>query len=214
MSMNRIISLIRNEEKEFITTDEIKPYSKRFYYNSNNVINYLLGQGDIIKILNDLYYIKSNNEIESKIHKYSLLEIVSKALSLRKIVNWYFGLYTALKLNNISTDHDNDLFYVFNDMFFRNEPINIAGYPFKFFKFRIASHSFGIRTNKVNYSDLERTILDFIYIQMNNRIHEQRIINFISKYMKGISIEKILSYAQYYPEQLINILQLAISNTK
>lgn len=214
MSINRIINQIRNEEKEFITIDELKPYSEKFYYKSNNVINYLINQGDIIQILQDLYYIKSKIEMESKNSKYSLLEIVSKAMSLKKISNWYFGLYTALELNNISTEHNNELFYVFNDMFYKNEPINISGHPFKFFKFKTASYPFGIKSNKVKYSDLERTILDFINIQKNNRVHDRRIINNVSIYMKDASIEKLLSYVEYYPADIMNILQLAINSAK
>ncbi len=211
MSINRIINQIRDDEKEFITTDELKPYSDKFYYNSNNVINYLLNQGDIIHVLQDLYYIKSDIEIESNKTKYSLLEIVSKALELKRISKWYFGLYTALELNNIKTEHKNELFYIFNDIFFKNEPIIISGYPFKFFKFKNASHSFGIIENKVKYSNIERTILDFINIQKENRIHEKKIISNISKYMKNASIEKLVSYIEYYPVDVMKIIKQIIT---
>ncbi len=211
MSMKRVLSELRENDKEFTTSSEIKEYSRKFYYNFNNVIRYLVNQRYILQIFEGIYYVKSEEEINSKKLKYSLLELVGKGLELKGITDWYYGLYTALKLNGIDEEHDKDLFYIITNRLFKGAPIEIAGRSFKFIKFKYSLFNFGIVNRKVKFSDKEKTVLDFIYLWKYNGIHSQKIIVDIAKYMHIVDEENILDYVRYYPKTNRRILREALS---
>lgn len=212
MSMKRVLSELREHDKEFTTAAEIKEYSRKFYYNFNNVIRYLVKQKYLLQIFEGIYYVKSEEEIESKKLKYSLLELVGKGLELKGISDWYYGLYTALTLNGVEDEeHEKDLFYIITNRLFKGAPIEIAGRSFKFIKFKYSLFNFGILDRKVKFSDKEKTVLDFIYLWKYNGIHSQKIIVDIAKYMDMVEEEKILKYVRYYPKSNRKILKEALS---
>jgi hypothetical protein len=66
---------------------------------------------------------------------------------------------------------------------------------------------------KVKYSDLEKTILDLIYLWEYNHTNEKIILIKLSKLLvlDGILEEKILKYSQYYPKSNKNILKKALN---
>jgi len=204
--MNRVLNRIRKDNKEFVTSEEIKSYCEKLYFNYRLINNYLISRGLIVKVLDDLYYVKSDDEIRKKRLKYSILEIIAKGLKLKRIDNWYFGLYTALKLIKIKVDHKNKFLYLINDKISNDKPINILGKKFRFLRFNNALFNFGIIDNGIRYSDHEKTILDFIYLLDYNQMNENRILIEISKIIDGISEEKIMEYSQYYPESNRDLL--------
>jgi hypothetical protein len=212
MSMRRVLSQLQEDEREFCTSEEIKKYSRQLYYNYNNVIRYLLTQGYIVKIFEGIYYVKTPEEIESKKLKYSLLELVGRGLKLKGIKNWYYGLYTAFKLNGININQDKEIFYIMSNRLFKGKPIMISNRKFKFIKLKYSLFNFGIEDRKVRYSDPEKTVMDLIYLWKYNGIHSQKIIVDIAKFMQYVDPEKIKQYAQYYPDSNQWILKEALSN--
>ena len=76
----------------------------------------------IIRIFRGIFYVKSLEEIKYKKVKYNHLELVAKGLELKGVKHWYFGLHTALKLNNATHEYFT-IDYVITDSFYRNKPI-------------------------------------------------------------------------------------------
>lgn len=215
--MIRVLNKLQEEgSSEFTTAEEIKKYSRQLYYNYQNVINFLLLQGYLVKIFEGIYYVKTPDEIEAKKLKYSLLELVGRGLKLRGIKDWYYGLYTALKLNGVNIkqnqNKDEEIFYIMTNRLFKGKPILIANRKFKFIKLKHSLFSFGVEHQKVRFSDFEKTVMDFIYLWKYNGIHSQKIIVDIVKFMPHVDEEKITNYAQYYPESNQKILKEALSN--
>ncbi|MBD3214567.1 MAG: hypothetical protein GF311_18295 [Candidatus Lokiarchaeota archaeon] len=210
MSMQRIITQLHENNKEFTTSDELKEYSQKLYYNYNNVISYLLKQGYLLKIFKGIFYVKSDEEYKNNKLKYSLLELVGKGLELKGISKWYYGLYTALKLNQYPVEEEKDLFFIMSDRLFKTKPVEISGHSFKFIKLKYSLFDFGIIDQKVKFSNLEKTVLDFIYLWKYNGIHAQKIVVDIAEYMDKVEEEKILKYAQYYPKSNKRILEEAL----
>ena len=101
--------------------------------NYEITIRHLVSRGYIIRIFKGIFYIKTLEETKLNKSKYNHLELVAKGLELKGVKNWYFGLYTALKFNNI-THESFTVDYVVNDKLLRSKPINIAGYKFRFVK--------------------------------------------------------------------------------
>lgn len=212
--MIRVLKKIKQDNKEFVTSEELQIYSKDLYLDYRTISNYLVTRGFLLNILDDIYYVKSEEEILQKKLNYSILELVGKGLNLKGVKNWYFGLYTALNLINIEYEHENDMFYLINDQIIKEKPIKILGKNFRFLTFKNALFNFGIIDNKVKYSDHEKTILDLIYLWQYNHMNESRILINAYKLLDGISEEKILDYSQYYPISNRKVLKKALNKLK
>ena len=212
--MIRVLKKIKQDDKEFVTSEELQIYSKDLYLDYRTISNYLVTRGFLLNILDDIYYVKSEEEILQNKLNYSILELVGKGLDLKGVKNWYFGLYTALNLINIEYEHENDMFYLINDQIIKEKPIKILGKNFRFLTFKNALFNFGIIDNKVKYSDHEKTILDLIYLWQYNHMNESRILINAYKLLDGISEEKILDYSQYYPISNRKVLKKALNKLK
>lgn len=212
--MIRVLKKIKQDNKEFVTSEELQIYSKDLYLDYRTISNYLVTRGFLLNILDDIYYVKSEEEILQNKLNYSILELVGKGLNLKGVKNWYFGLYTALNLINIEYEHENDMFYLINDQIIKEKPIKILGKNFRFLTFKNALFNFGIIDNKVKYSDHEKTILDLIYLWQYNHMNESRILINAYKLLDGISEEKILDYSQYYPISNRKVLKKALNKLK
>ena len=204
--MNRIIKQLRLEGKEFTTSDELREYSRKLYYNYENVKRYLISQGYLIRIFKGIFYIKNFDEKKLGRVKYSLLELVEKGLRMKGIKNFYFGLYTALKLNEIP-HKKNGVIYLISDSLFRSNPIKIHGQKFKLIKLKPDLCSFGVIENKIGFSDPEKTLLDFIYLWKYSGMHEMNVVRNLTKYIKHVSKEKLFDYVKYYPKTNKEILE-------
>lgn len=194
------------EGKEFIKSSEIKEYCEYFNLNYNNVIRYFISRGYLLRIFRGIFYVKNLEELKFGLKKYSNLELVSKGLDLKGIKNWYFGLYTALKLNNMTHEYFT-INYIISENLYRNKPININSIKFKFIKLKPNLFNFGIIKNGFRYSDLEKTILDFIYLWVYNSKPRKKIIIDLSEYIKNISEKKIKNYIKNYPNSVKNIIE-------
>lgn len=194
------------EGKEFVKSDEIKEYCDLLNLNYENVIRYFISRGYLLRIFKGIFYVKNLEELKFGSKKYSHLELVSKGLDLKGIKNWYFSLYTALSLNN-ATHEFFTIDYVISENLYRNNPIHINNYKFKFMKLKPDLLNFGIIENKYRYSDLEKTILDFIYIWIYNSIPKKKISLNISEYTNNISEKRIRNYVKYYPNSVKEIVE-------
>ena len=135
---------------------------------------------------------------------YEFLKILNKAFEIKRMQNWYFGLYTALYLNE-NTDGDSDdpiedLYIICEKPPSRKRLIKLQDFNLKF----------GVVKNGFNYSDYEKTILDFILMWNANQKHTYKIIGEVKKYFNSASIQKIQKYVQYYPTSIKNIVQECI----
>lgn len=164
--------------------------------------------GYLVRILKGIFYVKSLEELELARPKYTHLELVAKGLELKNVRCWYFGLHTALKLNNM-TYETFAVEDVISDKLFRANAFTIAGHKFKFSKMSPSLLDFGIARgeNGVRHSDPEKTILDFIYLWRYNGIPEEKIAADVSGWAKGTSKQRLKSYAKKYPKTVAEIAE-------
>src|SRR3990170_4591187 len=153
-----LLKKLRMDKKEFVTSDELKGYCKSMGLSYAKTIKYFVYRGYLTRIFKGIFYVKPLDEVKLGKSKYSHLELVAKGLELKGIKNWYFGLYTALKLNNMTHEHF-AIDYVINDKLFRSKPMTIAGYKFRFIKLIPRLLQFGIVEDSLKYSDPEKTLL-------------------------------------------------------
>lgn len=205
-----LLKKLRLDEREFITSEELKRYCKTLALNYEKIIKYYVYRGYLIRIFKGIFYVKSLDEVKLGKFKYNHLELVAKGLELKGVKNWYFGLYTALKFNNL-THESFTVDYVVNDKLLRSKPINIAGYKFRFIKLTPKILELGVIENNLKYSDPEKTILDFIYTWRYNGVPKEKIVLDVSEWAKDLSEEKTKKYAANYPKTVQEIASIVIS---
>jgi len=194
------------DKKEFVTAGELERYCRSMRMDYATVVSYFVKRKYFVRILRGIFYVKSLEEAKLGRSRYNHLELVAKGLEVKKVGDWYFGLHTALKLNNM-THETFAVEDVINDKLFRANPFTIAGCKFKFSKLSRSLLDFGIKKgeNGVRYSDPEKTVLDFIYIWRYNSIPEEKIVADVSGWAKGASRGKLRAYAKKYPKTVAEI---------
>ena len=196
MSTTLLLKKLRIENREFVTSDDVRAYCKSMKIRYEPTIRYLTKKSYLLRIFKGIFYIRSLEELKIGRSRYNHLELVAKGLELKKVSNWYFGLHTALKLNNMTHEHFS-IEDVVSDVIFRAKPMKIAGYTFKFIKLSPALLGFGVVEERgIRYSDAEKTLLDFVYLWRYNGVPGEKIADDISDWTVGRSREKLMEYTR------------------
>lgn len=210
MKMTDLLKRIHLEDREFLTAKDLRSYCKSRRLSYDDVVKYFEKMGYLLRIFRGIFYVKSPEELKIGRSKYNHLELVAKGLEIKGVKNWYFGLHSALKLNNMTHEHF-AIEDVINDSILRPKPMTIVGYKFKFVKISPSLLDFGItKKEDMRYSDPEKTILDFIYIWRYNGIPPEKIIADISEWAENISNKKFEKYSKKYPKSVEGIVERMI----
>ena len=148
MGFLTLIKKFHLENIKYITSNKIKEYCNMLNLDYGNIIRYLLRHGYVIRIFKGIFYVKSLEEFKYGGLEVSELDLVSKGLDLKRVEKWYFGLYTALKLNNATHEYFT-IYYVITDSLYRNNPFFINKRRFRFLKIKPSLFDFGIIKNGV-----------------------------------------------------------------
>ena len=211
-SISLLIRKLKIDEKEFITNNDLLEYCKYFKLDYTYATGYLLRKGILTRIFRGVFYVKTYDEIKLHQTKYTHLELLAKGIELKQVKEWYFGLYTALKLNNMTHEYY-AIETVISDKILRLLPISIAGYKFSFtkisdrlFGFGIISKETRIRGTSIKYSNPEKTILDFIYLWKYEGMKPERVLMDIEDWMDNINLKKLKQYSNYYPKTVQRLI--------
>jgi len=199
MKESILLKKLRMDDKEFVASTELRNYCEQMKLNYKSAIGHFVSRGHLTRIFKGIFYVKSLDEVKLGKARYNHLELVAKGLELKGVKNWYFGLYTALKLNNMTHEHF-AIDYVVNDRIFRAKPMKIAGYRFKFMKLKPSLFKFGLIENELTYSNPEKTILDFVYVWKYNGVPKERIAADISEWTTSLSKVRVKEYVKSYPK--------------
>ena len=206
MKTGLILRKLRMKGKEFVTSGELRELCSNLGIRYESAIRHLVPRGHLIRIFRGIFYVTSPDEALTGRQKYSHLELVSKGLKVKGVGDWYFGLYTALKLNNM-THELYAIDYVVNDKIQRSKPMNITCYLFRFVKVKPQLLGFGVVGGELRRSDPEKTVLDFIYLWRYNGMPDQRIIQSVKEWMNSVDIVKLRDYSRYYPKTVARQLE-------
>lgn len=190
-----------------ITREEVRRVCRRFGANYVNTVNFMISYGYFIRILRGLYYVKTIEEFKLKksVDPYKVISLGLNRLGL----NWYFGLYTALRLNGLTHEFFRTIFVV-NDAVYRPKEIEIAGEKVKFLKLKNRLLSLGVvDRNGIRFSDVEKTLLDFIYVFRYRSFPEEKIISTICEYGRNLDRRKLRLYLRLYPKSVERIVKNA-----
>jgi len=211
--MKKIDMIIRKfmlKKKKFITSRELEKLCRDFDMNYENTKKLLLNKGFLLTIFRGIFYVKDFNEKRTGMIKYTPYELLSTGMGIKGIKNWYFGLYTAIKLLNLTHEFF-PLTYVINDKFNRIRPLKICNENFKFVKIKTDLFLGIIEVKTENnvtlrYSDLEKTVLDMIYLYKKAGKPESTINYLIMEYDSFVDKKKLLNYSEYYPKTVKRLI--------
>lgn len=198
MKTDAILRKLRRENKEFTTSEELKALCGSLGIEYESAIRHLVPRGHLVKVFRGIFYVKSLEEVHLGRNKYSHLELVAKGLEFRGVENWYYGLSTALVLNNMTHERFS-VDYVVNDSVQRNGSMRIAGHGFVFKKVKPELVSFGVIKGKLRYSDPEKTILDIVYLDRYGGVPPEKIALNVSEYMDMVDSKRLMEYSSRYP---------------
>ena len=192
---------------ETVRKASLEDACKKFEADPKYTINYMSAYGYLVRILNDIYYVKTLEEFSLK-----------KALDPHRIIsmgleelatNWYFGLNTALRMNGATHEYS-DTIFVLNDKVYRNKEVRIAETKVKFIKISPKLLGFGVvKENSIRYSDLEKTILDIIYLSRYRSVPEGRIVTTVEEYKEKVDSGKMREHLSAYPSKVEEIAKNA-----
>ncbi len=212
-NISLLIRKLKIDEKEFITNNDLLKYCNYFKLDYTYATGYLLRKGILTRIFRGVFYVKTFDEIKLGQTKYNHLELLAKGIELKQVKDWYFGLYTALKLNNMTHEYYG-IEVVISDKILRVLPILIAGHKFSFTKISYKLFGFGIILKKtrirgtfIKYSDPEKTILDFIYLWKYEGMKPERVLMDIEDWMGNINLKKLKQYSNYYPKTVQRLVK-------
>jgi predicted transcriptional regulator of viral defense system len=206
MKSGVILRKLYRENRKFVTSEVLKEYCGAAGLKYENVMRHFIPRGYLVRIFKGVFYVRSPEEFKLDRIEYDPLKLVAAGLDIKGIKNWYFGLHTALKLNNLTHEyfHVNE---VINDTILRTRAMDIAGTKFKFLKLKPALFGFGVTKDDIRYSDPEKTVLDFIYLWNYRGVPEGRVIMDVSEWYPDLSEEKLENYLPNYPKSVRNIIE-------
>jgi len=200
-----LVKKIALNKEKFLTREELRDYSKTLKISYESAIRYLISNNYLVRVMRGVFYILSVEEKKLKKIDISYFDAIKKALKIKKVKNWYFGLETALKLNNVTHEHFTET-TVISDKIYRAKPFKIIGHSTRFIKIKRSLLKFGIMKKRVIHSDIEKTLLDMIYFGRYNNLTEFEIKNKISEYVKYCSKAKLIEYSMCYPKTVKKII--------
>lgn len=199
--------IISNFGGKVANREEIEKACRRFSSDATATINFMISYGYFLRILRGIYYVKTLEEFKLK-KSVNIYEILSLGMEKLK-VNWYFGLYTSLRLNGLTHEYF-DTIFILNDKIFRPKAIKVGGEKVKFLKLKSKLFGFGIiNEDHINFSDVEKTLLDVVYVSRYRSAPEERIISIIEEYGKNVKAKKIKAYLKFYPKTVEMVVKNA-----
>jgi len=189
-----LVRKLHMANKKFVTRAELEAFCRELKIGYPMAIGYLARHKYLVRILRGIFYVKSIEERKLGKTDINHLEAVKEALRLKGVNNWYFGLETALKLNNLTHEYFT-VDAVISDAIFRAKPIGIMGHKVAFIKLRPSLLKFGIEKGMLPHSDIEKTMLDFIYLKRRGRMIPLEPAKMASK-------NKLKAYAAHYSKAI------------
>ncbi len=167
----------------------------------------MISYGYLIRIFRGLYYVKTLEEFSTR-KSIDTMKLIS--LGMNKLsVEWYFGLNTALRLNGVTHEFF-PVIHVVNDAVYRPKIVKINGENVRFIKLKKELFGFGVvEKDGVRYSDLEKTLLDMVYLSRYRSVPEERIVSALREYKKGVKKKKLSEYLRFYPKSVRRVVENA-----
>src|SRR3972149_12264387 len=138
-------TLVRNG-RETATGAEVAALAHRLGRRPENALRHLRRTGYLLPLFRGYYYVRGPEELRLGDNRHNPLELFAMAAYRKGIGAWYYGLYTALRLNSM-THEERRHEAVISDSFYRMLGVPIGGKRFVVYKWRPDLVTFGLVDN-------------------------------------------------------------------
>ncbi len=196
--------------RRVVTSAEIREMAQILDKDEWRSLDYLQKQGYIDRILKGIFYVRSPEERERGFTQFSVYDMVAKALKTKGVKQWYFGLETALKFNNMTHEYF-AINYVITGSYRTTKVIGILDTKFQFHKWKESHFKFGlVRKGGLRYSDPEKTVLDLAYRRHRKTKDSRYVAEPIVEYAEMLDRDKLEEYLGRYSLRFRNVVRIRL----
>jgi len=201
MSYALLARKLNLDKEPYVDSVLLREYAKTLKLDYLMVIKYLLANKYLYRILRGFFYKPTIKERKMNRLDVNHLEAIAETLKRKGVKNWYYGLDSAMKLNNLTHEFF-AMDFVVSDSIFRSKPITILGMKVRFIKLKKEIVKIGIVKGNYPVSDLEKTVLDMIYLMRYDGLSEKEIELKMNDLMSKCSKEKMFGYSSKYNKKM------------
>ncbi|MEW6529183.1 MAG: hypothetical protein AB1391_04800 [Candidatus Micrarchaeota archaeon] len=203
---------ITNRGFRCVSSKDIVEICGLFGFSAANIRAILVRKGALIPLFfKGIFYVRNSSELLTKTLPSDRLILVALACNKHLDRNWYFGLYTALQLNNLSGVQTPTKIFIITKKQLIPRKRRTANIELIFSQIKGISFSDAImEKNGVRYSNPVRTAMDFLHLGIKKKDTEYAEVildaildldekRFVSKYKRLLpsystkaSIKKII----------------------
>ena len=206
MSYALLARKIEESGGKYVTREELRGYCKELGLDYLPSVKYLTHYRYLLRVLRGVFYARTIEERKTGKLRINHLEAIRDTLKLKGVSNWYFGLETAVNLNNITHEYYPTVTVV-SDSIARPRPFDILGHKVRFIKISPKLFGFGVTGKNIPYSDPEKTLLDTVYLGRYNGLKESEIMDATADLLEHCSKDKLISYSKKYPKTVRKIVE-------
>lgn len=184
-----------------VSTKDIEELCKRFGFSSTNVRTILIRKGALVPLFfKGIFYVRSSSELLTKTLPLDSLILATLACNKKFGKNWYFGLQTALKLNELSGVQTSTKAFIITKRQIKSKTRSMNGMEFIFSKIQIPSDNGIMEKNGLRYSDPVRTVLDFLHlgIKKKDTAYAEVVLDVVIELNKKKFYPKVKSLLKVY----------------
>jgi len=202
--------VLARAKREVISSSDIADLSRRINRKPEHVIRHLRREGYLLPLFRGYYYVRSPDELRLGEERRNPLELFALAAEAKAIGNWYFGLHTALRLNRMT--HESVLEEdVISDHMYRIRGVPIGPRKFVIHRWTPKLASFGLLdTAAYRYSDPEKTVLDFAYLDHWRRTKGHAPTLIWREHIDDVDPKRLKRYLDRYPDSVRNAVEAVI----
>ncbi|MFH1055391.1 MAG: hypothetical protein V1744_04785 [Candidatus Altiarchaeota archaeon] len=206
MSYSWLARKVEESGGGYVTREELKGYCNELGLEYLPAVKYLTHHRYLLRVLRGIFYARTIEERKTGKLSVNHMEAIRDALKLKGVRNWYFGLETAVKLNNITHEYYTTVTVV-SDSISRPRLFDILGHKVRFIKVSTKLFGFGVIGKSVPYSDPEKTLLDTVYLGRYNGLKEPEIKDAAADLLEHCSKDRLISYAEKYPKTVMKTVE-------
>ncbi|MFH1247160.1 MAG: hypothetical protein V1644_02150 [Candidatus Micrarchaeota archaeon] len=154
-----------------VSSSEIADVCSYFHFSPSNVRATLVRKGALVPLLfKGIFYVRSPEELLLKSLPSDPLLLASLACNKHLGKNWYFGLHTALKFNDLAGVQAPVKSFIITNRQLAPGKRKVGAMEFVFSQIKHRSFDAGlVEKNGFRYSSPVRTSLDFLYFGIKKR---------------------------------------------
>jgi hypothetical protein len=190
------------EGREVLTSEALTAMARRIGATPEHALRHLRREGYLLPLFRGYYYVRSPDEMRLHLERHDPLALFALAARAKGIGPWYFGLHTALRLNDL-THEDRREETVVSRHFYRIGGVPIGSRRFVIHKWGPELFGFGLeRHGTYRVSDPEKTVLDLAYLDYwaSRKGHPEA--REWAEHLSSVDAAKVRRYLVHYPEPL------------